>query len=408
MNPRLKQALLIIGFVLIVIGMAFGLYWFFFRQKAPEVPAPIVPGISGQLPSAGEAGPPIEGATPTEPGLPTVPGQPRNLQLPEGVPQISRSQILVPGAVKELSMSRQGARVLNPADGRFYRVTPDGKATPLSGQVFFNVESVDWANNSDKAIINYPDGSNIYYDFATDKQVTLPAHWEDFSFSPNDDQIATKSVGNNESNRFLIVANPDGTNAQSVEHLGNNQDKVHVSWSPNNQIVAYSFTGEPLGFDRQSVLMIGKNQENFKSLIVEGRGLIPNWSPDGSELLYSVYNSADGFRPSLWISGSVGDSINANRRNLHIQTFADKCAWQNSATVICGVPTSLGEGAALQRSLFNTTPDEIFKINLQTGTVVNLGTPVGGGAVQTMTVTEDGSAAIFTDAITGRLVRFDL
>ncbi len=408
MNPRLKQALLIGGFVLIVFGMAFGLYWFFFRQAVPEVPTPTVPGISGQLPSPGEAGPPIEGVTPTEPGLPTVPGIPRDLQLPEGVPQIARSQVLVPGLVTELSMSRQGARVLNPADGRFYRVTADGEATPLSSQVFYNVDSVDWANNSDKAIINYPDGSNIYYDFATDKQVTLPAHWEDFSFSPNDDQIATKSIGNNESNRFLIVANPDGTNAQSVEHLGNNQDKVHVSWSPNNQVIAYSFTGAPLGFDRQNVLMVGKNQENFKALVVEGRGLIPNWSPDGSEMLYSVYNSADGYRPSLWISGSVGDQMNANRRNLHIQTFADKCAWQNTSTVICGVPTSLEQGAALQRELFETTPDEIYKINLQTGTVTNLGTPVGGGAVKTMTITEDGNTAIFTDVVTGRLIKFSL
>ncbi len=408
MNPRLKQALLIGGFILIVLAMAFGLYWFFFRGAPPTIPEPTVPGPSGQLPTPGGAVPPTGQPTTTIPGLPDVAGQPREFALPEGIPQVERTQVLVPGTVTQLSMSREGARAYNPADGRFYRVTPQGEATPLSGQVFFNVDTVDWANNSDKAIINYPDGSNIFYDFSTNEQVTLPAHWEDFSFSPNDDKIAAKSIGNNESNRFLVVSNPDGTEAKSVEHLGNNQDKVHVNWSPNNQIIAHSFTGEPLGFDRQSVLMIGQNQENFKALVVEGRGLIPNWSPDGSELLYSVYSSGDGYRPSLWISGAVGDQINANRRNLQIATFADKCAWQNTATVICGVPTSLGEGAALQRELFDTVPDEIFKINLQTGDVINLGAPAGGGSVGAITVTEDGSAAIFTEASTGRLIRFDL
>lgn len=409
MNPRLRQALLIGGFILIVLGMAFALYWFFFRAPAaPEPTEPGAPGTPGQLPTPGGALPPPGTVTPTEPGLPTIPGQPREFELPEGVPQVQRSQILVPGTMSQLSMSRQGARAYNPADGRFYRITADGEATPLSGQVFFNVESVDWANNSDKAIINYPDGSNIFYDFSTDKQVTLPSHWEDFSFSPQDNQIAAKSIGNNESNRFLVVANPDGSGVVPVEHLGSNHDKVHVSWSPSNQIVAYSFTGEPLGFDRQQVLLLGQNQENFKALVTEGRGFIPNWSPDGGEVLYSIYNSSDGYRPSLWISGAVGDSVNANRRNLQIPTWADKCAWQNEAVVVCGVPTELEEGAALQRQLFNNVPDEIIKINIRTGVVTNLGQPVGGASVGSMTVTEDGRTAIFTDASTGRLMKFDL
>lgn len=408
MNPRLKRVLLISGFVLVVLGMAFGLYWLFFRAPEPEAPPTPTPGAPGELPTPGAAGPPPSAATPTQPGLPTAPGVPRDLQLPEGIPTTERTQVVRDQVTQEISMSPSGLRGYNPSDGRFYRISPDGELTQLSEEVFFNVESVDWGNHSDEAIINYPDGSNIYYNFSSGEQVTLPAHWEDFSFAPNDNQIAAKSIGNNESNRFLVISNPDGTNARPVEHLGSNQDKMHVDWSPNNQIVGYSFTGRALGFDREEVLMIGQNQENFKGLVVEGRGFIPNWSPDGSEVLYSVYHSSDGYRPSLWVSGAVGDQINDNRRNLQIQTWADKCAWQNNTTVICGVPTSLGEGAGLQREIFQTTPDEIYSINLQTGTVTNLGQPAGGGSVKTMTITEDGRTALFTDVATGRLVRFDL
>ena len=206
----------------------------------------------------------------------------------------------------------------------------------------------------------------------------------------------------------MITANPDGTNAKAIEDLGNNQDKAHVSWSPNNQIVAYSFTGDPLGYDRQQVLLIGQNQENFKGLIVEGRGFVPNWSPTGDNLLYSVYNSSEGYLPKLWVSGASGDNINGNRRSLELNTWADKCAWQNETSLVCAVPTSLEVGSGLQRDIANDVPDSIYKINLQTGEKLNLGVPVGKPTVGQMTLSKDGKAVYYTNLSTGALERFAL
>ncbi len=412
MNDRLQRVLLIVGFFLIVAAMAFGLYWVFFRVAPTQQPGGVAtttrPG--GTLPQAGQGGP--QGSTTTgggPGGLPVQPGQPFVPSLPSGIPSTSRTTVLRTENTRSISVASNGSiRGYNPADGRFYRVDENGNSVPMSNQSFYNVDTVDWAKSSDKAIINYPDGSNILYDFNTNKQTTLPKHWEDFNFSPQDDHIIAKSVGNNSDNRFLIVSNPDGTNAHPIENLGTNQDKVHTSWSPNNQMVAYSFTGEPLGLDRQQIIMIGQNQENFKGLIVEGRGFIPSWSPSGQTLAYSVYTAGNNYLPELWVSGATGDTINSNRRNLGVNTWADKCTWQDEASMICGVPTRLGTGAGLARDTFDNVPDEIWKINLQTGEKINLGQPQGGASVRSMSVTPDGKSAIFTDALSGKLIRFDL
>jgi len=411
MNERLQRVLLIVGFFLVVIGIAFGIYWVFFRPEGAIVTPPtgtVQPG--GNLPTAGTGGPQGATTTPTGPGgLPTQPGTPFVPSVPTGIPTAPRTLVLRTTPTRAVSVSQNGQiRGYNPEDGRFYRISTTGESVPMSNQTFFNVDTVAWGNSTDKAIINYPDGSNILYDFSNDRQVTLPKHWEDFQFSPDDDRIVAKSVGNNEDNRFLVVSNPDGTNARPIESLGDNQDKVHSSWSPNNQSVAYSFTGEPLGLDRQQIILLGQNQENFKGLVVEGRGFIPKWAPSGQNMLYSVHSSANNYLPTLWISGAAGDSVNANRVNLQINTWADKCSWSGEQTVICGVPTQLGQGAGLQRSLFETVPDEIWKINLQTGEKINLGQPQGGAAVRDISVTPDGKSAIFTDQISGRLIRFDL
>jgi len=183
---------------------------------------------------------------------------------------------------------------------------------------------------------------------------------------------------------------------------------VDVSWSPNNQVVAFSHTGDALGFDREQILLIGQNHENFKGLVVEGRGFVPEWSPSGQNLLYSVYSGADNYKPTIWFSGAEGDNVNANRTNLQLNTWADKCAWSSETVVICGVPTTMPDGAGLQGGLAQNIPDEIYKIDLASGTKVNLGVAAGNASVKQMSVTPDGKTALFTDATTGRLVRFDL
>ena len=409
MNERLKRVLMIAGFLLITIGIGFLIYRVFFKAAVPGEAPQLYPAYQGQLPQAASG----TGAlgTDTEPGtLNPATGLPYTEPSTEPGQLDERTRVLNPNVNNFISLSgdKNGIRSYNPVDGKFYKISDNGTSVPLSAQTFFNVQDVDWGNKTDKAVLSYPDGSKIMYDFTSDEQVTLPKNWEDFKFAPQDNQIAAKSIGNNESNRFLVIARPDGSNAELVAELGQNQDKVHVSWSPNDQTVAYSFTGDPIGFDRQAIVMVGKHQENFKNLIVEGRGFVPNWSPTGNNLLYSVYNANDDYKPTLWISGANGDSINANRRSIQLNTWADKCAWQNENSIICAVPTSLSIGAGLQRELFANVPDNIYRIDLQSGATVNLGQPAGNPTISSVVLSPDSSALYYNDRSTASLSRFSL
>jgi hypothetical protein len=414
MSERLKRVLLILVFISVCIGLGVAIYYVFFRPTLPLESSLPSSGSLGQLPRAGDSTSTLPSELPdgnqTFPSTPTV-NTPLALPTsPEDLP-FSRSRVISDSVTRNLSSAVGGAngvRFYNPVDGRFYRITVDGLQIPLSDQSFPEVDEVNWGKSSDKAVLTFPDGSHLFYDFTTGRQATLPRYWDEFDFSPSDNQIVSKSVGNNEDNRYLVVANPYGTGARAVEELGQNQDKVHVSWSPNDQIIAYGFTGEPIGFDRQAVVMVGKNQENFKNLVVEGRGFMPNWSPSGQNILYSVYSGSEGFRPSLWVSGAAGDTINKNRRNLNLQTWANKCIWQSESIIYCAVPSELGEGAGLQPELFTNTKDFIYKIDLSSGSLTNLGQPEGSPSVNQLTIDAAGQALFFNDRASGKLIRFSL
>lgn len=411
MNDRTKKILFAIVFVLASIGIGWMLYYFFFQPliqpetiSTEEQTPPL-----GSLPSAGEATDRPPTATSSGGGLtgsPTIPGlTDTGIETPP-----SNAVLLRDGITQSLapSMNGQGARFYNPDDSRFYRVNTDGSITTLGDKQFFNLKNVDWGNRSDKAILEFPDGSNVFYDFETRRQVTLPQHWQDFTFSPDDENIAAKSIGLDPSNRFLLIAKADGNEAKAIEPLGQNADKTLVSWSPNNQVIAFALTGTPQPEGAQEVLLVGENHENFKSLIVPGRGFLPNWSPTGRQIVYSVYHERDSLKPSLWIAGGAADDIGENRRRLNLNTWADKCVWESEEALICGVPQQLELGAGLARDRFASVPDDLYRVDLRTGVSTKINTPAQIYPIKNPVLNKDSNQLLFSDAVTGRLYRYDL
>jgi len=393
-----KRKIIFAGIFLIVcVAVGFLLYWVFFAKKEPTTPAekPGAEAPAGQFPAAGAGQP----TTVTKPGkLPTAvtkPITPKTVvpKIAPAYPITSKIDASILGAGKDTVGS---AKFYNTTDGKFYRLGKDGKVAALSDEVFFNVQNVTWSATKNESIIEYPDGANIYYNFDTKKQVTLPKHWQEFAFSPLGDKIVSKSVGLAPENRWLITADPQGKSIKMIEPMGENADKVVVNWSPNGQIIATSRTGEAQGADREEILFVGLQGENFRSIIVEGRGFESQWSPTGKKLMYSVFSGRSDFKPELWIVNAEGDSIGTGRKMLNLNTWSEKCAFNDDRFVYCAVPTQMQTGAGFAPGLADNTNDKIYKIDTETGIKTELQTD-GYQVVSGMFISDDGKTLYFTD-----------
>lgn len=405
---RTKKILFIIGFIAASVVISAGLYYFFFKPLTG--PTPISPSEqlpTATLPTAG-AGQPGQGTT-TPPGSLTPSGAvtPGGTGAPTGPADVL---LLRDGVTRNLAAATtgDGGRFYNPDDGRYYRVDADGNIIVLSDKQFFNVDNTTWSPKANNAILEFPDGSNVLYDFDAKRQVTLPKHWEGFAFSPDGSQIEGKSISLDASNRFMFVSASDGNEAHAVAALGDNADKVIPSWSPNQQVLAFSKTGTAQADGSQEIYLVGSNGENFKSLIVPGRGFQPSWSPSGDHILYSVYHERDALKPSLWVSGGSGDNIGEGRRSLNLQTWADKCAWRSEAELICAVPQQLDDGAGLLEERSRSVPDNIFRVDLTTGVSTQINSADQTHPVLHPVVSSDGKKLIFTDGATGQLFEYAL
>ncbi len=397
MSERVKKILLVTAFIVVTVGIAVALYLVFFRPAAlVEEEVIIEDGVVTGLPTAEE-------------GLPTT-------IIPEEADELVASEIARGGltAVTSLTTGRVGSTSINPdgssmnyydpSDDHFYRINEDGTATQLSDQKFPDVDSVAWANQGDKAVIEFPDGSNVVYNFETEVQVTLPSHWEDFDFSPSGSEIVTKSLGVDPNNRWLVITSDDGTRTQGMAALGNNEDQVQVNWSPNDQVIAFSDTGPAqTGFGRKMILPIGKSEENFKGLVVEGFGFEAQWSPRGDQILYSVSGQTNDYKPTLWLVDGSGDDMGDNRRNLGIETWVDKCTFSSASSILCAVPQNLPSNSGIQRALADDTFDYVYEVDLSSGVSSLLAIPDDDVSMESLTLSDDGSTLFFTDADSGIL-----
>lgn len=404
----LKKTLIAILLLIIVGGLGYAVYWVFFRTPTT---GPIA-GVNANKPFGGLTG---AGNGNRNGNLPVVPPPSGNGNLNAASPiakggtTVTSTLVSMPTVGAKLGKDGKTIRYYDAASGKFMYVDADGVIHTLSDQTFYNVQNVTWSADGMRIVMEFPDGSKLAFDFATQKQATLPASWSGFSFSPDSNQLVSKQVSDSEASRYLVVSNADGSGTRAIEPLGENADKVNVAWSPAGDVLALSQTGDAgEGFGVKQVLFIGKNGENFPSTEIDGLNFTPVWSPDGSYMLYSTATSGDDFRPRLWIVTGSGEARGSGRRKINLLTTADKCTFSDTKTVYCAVPDSVIEGAGMSPEVMRGVPDSFYKVNVTTGAIQLIGRPDTDTTVSSVTISNDGTTLFFTDQATGYIKKMML
>ncbi len=401
MTERAKFILRIALFIGVTILIAIALYFVFFRAPAPEVATtPGEVGAGGALPSAGT------GAPGTTPGG-TTPGGVTPTKLPPS--EIAKggetfTTLLTNTSIQSPTATTNGTMAYyDPADGKFYTIDANGNVVAMSQVSFPKADNVTFDAGATAAVIEFPDGSNVVYDFTTAQQITLPSHWQDFSFSGNGDQIAAKSIGIDESNRALVITNTDGTQTKVLTALGANDDKVTVSVSPSDNVLGFSDTGTSSSgsFGRHEMYLIGPDGSAAGMLIVDGTSFKNIWAPDGKNLLYSVADPNNLYKAVLWYADSQGDRNGVARRKMGISTTVDKCTFTTNTTAYCAVPREMPPGGGSNSSTISAF-DDLYKLNITTGNATLVATPAADTKMFSPSVSSDGANFFYTDS-SGRL-----
>lgn len=411
-SEKTKKIILVVAFISLVVGIGILLYFVFFRTTfTPEKVSPTIDTSSDfeNLPLTGDGTPNRQDLTAIDP----FSGLPQNdfVQIQESSPiangGITKTEQLTNEPIADVTLTTNGILAYyNKDDGKFYRINTNGEREEISDKVFHNVKTVNWSKDGNKTILEYPDGSNIYYDFRTQQQVTLPKHWQEFNFNQSSTEIAFKELQDNADTAWLSTANPDGSGKKSIQHLGINADKTTVSYSPNNQIIGYY--AEESGVNETRMFFIGKNRENYKAAVVNGYGIESQWNNKGDKLLYSAYSPETDFIPELWIVDAQGDGIGGNRINLGLRTSASKCNLTDQYTIYCAVPQNPSYGYGLEPDVDNDVADDIYKIDLRTGQKIKIAETDTKASINTLIVNQEQKTLFFTDKESNNLHKMKL
>lgn len=417
-RSRLQILLYALGFLATIAFFVFAVYWLFFRQPPTGINGNEngnVNGIVNGLPNTNGANANVNGGV-NQNGNIALPNVNAG-NLPDKIARGGNTETrrLTDDSILEPRLADNGIDLLyyDSADGHFYRRSADGRTqTVLTDETFPEVRSIAWSSSGNKAVMTFPDGTNLFYDFDKKTKATLPRELKDASFSPQGDKLASKFLGGDNADNWLTVSNPDGSGAQAIEPLGENADQVDVNWSPNQQVVATYH--HATSFSTEEVIFLGANGENFPAVNIPGQGFEGIWSKDGRQMLYSAYSEDTRNVPQLYFMNASGDSFGTNHQGLSLETWADKCTFSMAGTsVYCAVPNFLPSGSGMERGLAAGTPDEIYRIDLVNGKAERIARPVDQGNLWTITAntllvspTED--VLYFTNANDGRAYSMQL
>lgn len=300
-----------------------------------------------------------------------------------------------------------GARYYQPTTGMFYKRLSNGQSVPLSDRQFNGVEKVTWSSK-DKAVIEYPDGANIVYDFVKQEQYTLPAQLKDFAFNQQADTLVAKVTGPLLEDNWLVTIGADGSNLSYIESMGDNGDKVQTIWAPNGMVAA--MLADSNGSDSNTIVPIGLHGENYSSFNTVGRGFKGVWTDNGKKMLFTTYSSQIDFRNTLWLAEFNEDLSVRRQINLGLNTYLSKCDVGNEKAY-CAVPQNMPAGGGWFPELTKDIADDIYVIDFKTLDVRKIATPIidnAGVTASSVQYDQQSGQLLLSDEKTGQIFSIKL
>jgi len=403
-----KRILILILFITSIIVIGLLLYFMFFKDLLgpPPVDNTNTANGNGVFPPITNGNISVVGNDNQPVGLPDYFGDTIDVEAPTDIARGGLTNVTDYDDKKVLGLQTgpSGTMFYDENTGLFYQLK-DGEINPLSDKKFYNVDTVNWSDQGDKAVLEYPDGSNIVYNFKTNKQVTLPRELTDFAFDISGNNIAAKWYGDNDEENWLMMGDADGTDFQLIEPMGDRGHNVEVDYSPDNQTVA--LVRSAASSNTQTILPIGQHSENFKSFTVDGMNFESTWAPTENSLLYSVAGGDNDYKPTLWLTSGENQVLGTSHLDLQLSTWTHKCAYNDTGTSIyCAEPINLPRGSGLYPEIARGIPDVFYRIDLRSGQKIPLAAPVGDQpfySASSVFLSEDESTLFFVDERTQQL-----
>lgn len=430
MDEDKQRIVYAIGFVCATVIIGFLLYWVFFRPTPVQTPVTEEPEetYTPQLPKAEEVDIPVD--APPDEVIEPEPGEelePVATEEPEetivnriesGISEVaSGGQTRVNTVTADIFNAPTVNTVTgdiysySPIMGSFLKVDADGNTDFVSDKQFYNVEEIAWSPTGDSAIMEFGDGTNLYYDFEKDIAVRLPDQISEPGFSASGDKIAFEWYDEIDYDRnYIGISNPDGTGIQFVELLGDVGDRVNIEWSPQSEYIATVRNSK--NGNAQELTFIGQNGENYKKLAVPGTNVEYDYIPNSSKMLISSINMSKGGVYELYIANADPDNF-GSIVSTGLKTTIDKCAMNGSGTVAyCAVPRVVNAGSALVPQLSSDSPEDFYAVDLSTGKSTLVAIPdhdeLAGVVVKDIMLSSDEKTLLFTNDADGQLLSLQL
>jgi len=350
----MRRTLLIFAVLIVLAGIALGVYVYFFASKAALVVSPgntTLP-IAGDTGNGGGSGP---SATTTSVGG-QVGTSARLVQISKGpvVPGVAAVDV---GGTASTTVDVLVSYIERQSGNVFHYSTRAGNITRTSNRTVPGIQTATWLPNGTTAFVRYLSGA----DSRTINTYALPADGASGFFLPqnlSDIAVASTSVlalATGVNGSVASIQRTDGTNALTL--FTTPLSSLRVSFAGPSQYLAFT---KPSSTLTGNAFLVDK-KGSFSRIAGPLSGLVALASPLGKWVLVSyVQNASMQLR---LVNTSTNEAV-----PLPLATIADKCVWAaDDSTVYCGVPVDPSRNYAYPDDWYQGAvhfSDRIWKIDV--------------------------------------------